>query len=269
MAPGPVTELRILSAGAMREIVSELAEAYERRASVKFSAEYTRSPLVRDRIRAGEVADIVVTTQSRIGELVEQNKVLPGSAADLARSGIGVAVKSGRPKPDIASVSAFVAALRSAQSIACADPAFGTASGLYLMELFDRLGLTAELKPKLHLVGTKGGEPVIVCAAVADGRCDIGLQQMAEIVAVAGVDLVGPLPKDIQHVTVFAAAVASSSRSPDLALDFVKFLTADPARAVIAKHGMDPANDAVMHGPIPISREASRREQGTPAKSYD
>ena len=241
MARGPVTELRILSAGAMREIVSELSEAYERRAGVKLSREYTRSPLVRDRIHAGEIFDVVVTTQSRISELAAENKVIPGSAAVLARSGIGVAVKEKQPKPDIGSVRAFVATLRAAQSIACADPAFGTASGLYLVELFDRLGLTAELKPKIRLVGTEGGKPVVVCAAVADGRCDLGLQQIAEIVPVPGVDVVGPLPEEIQHVTEFSVAVASSSRSPNLARDFVNFLTAEAAKAVITKHGMDPA----------------------------
>jgi len=241
MASGPVTELRILSAGAMREIVSELSEAYERRTNIKPSGEYTRSPLVRDRIRAGEVFDVVVTTQSRISELATEEKVIPGSIRILARSGIGVAVKAGKPKPDIGSVTAFVAALRAAKSIACADPAFGTASGLYLVELFDRLGLTADLKPKIRLVGTEGGKPVVVCAAVADGSCDIGLQQIAEIVSVPGVDVVGPLPKEIQHVTVFAVAVASNSPYPNLAQDFVNFITVESAKAVIAKHGMDPA----------------------------
>ena len=209
---------------------------------IKLSAEFTRSPLVRDRVRAGEIVDIVITTQSRIEELAKENKVVADSTAVVARSGIGVAVKAGQPKPDIGSVEAFIATLRRASSIACADPAFGTASGLYLVELFDRLGLTAELKPKTRLIGAIGGKPVVVCSAVADGKAELGIQQIAEIVSVPGVDLVGPLPPEIQHMTVFAVAVASVARNSGLARDFVGLPhLAKRPRAVIVANGMEPA----------------------------
>jgi molybdate transport system substrate-binding protein len=240
-ASGAAAEIRVLSAGAMREIVCELGEAYERATGSRIAAEFSRSPLVRDRIRADEVFDIVITTQSRLEELARQNKVIADSAAVLARSGIGVAVRSGQQKPDIGSVEAFVAALRGARSIACADPAFGTASGLYLIDLFNRLGLTAELKAKSRLIGAIGGSPVVVCDAVAEGEAELGIQQIAEIVAVKGVDLVGPLPADIQHTTVFSVAVASRAPNPDRARDFARFLASEPAKNVIAKHGMEPA----------------------------
>jgi molybdate transport system substrate-binding protein len=235
------TALRFLSAGAMCEIVLELGEAYTRASGTKLSGEFTRSPLVRDRIRSGEAFDIVVTTKSNIEQLVRENKVLSDSAAVLARSHIGVAVKLGRPKPDISTVGAFINTLRNAKSIACADPAFGTASGLHLTALFDRLGLTAELKPKLHLVGAVGGEPVVVCAAVADGKAELGIQQIAEIVAVPGVEVVGPLPAELQHTTEFGVAVSSATRNADLARSFVAFLTAEAAKPIIASHGMEPA----------------------------
>ena len=234
------TELRILSAGAMREIVAELCEIYGRCASVKLSSEFTRSPLVRDRVRAGEAVDIVVTTQSRIAELAKENKIVSGSSAIVARSGIGVAVSAGRPQPDIGSVEAFVAALRDARSIACADPAFGTASGLYLAELFARLGLSEELRPKLRLIGADGGQPVVVGAAVADGRAELGIQQISELIAVPGLDLVGPLPPQIQHTTVFAVAVASAAANPDLARNFINYLTSEGVKPVIAANGMEP-----------------------------
>jgi molybdate transport system substrate-binding protein len=237
---GAATELRVLSSAAMREIVLDLGDAYRRDTGVKLSSEFTRSPLVRDRIRDGEVFDIVITTQSRIEELAKANKVVPDSAAALARSGIGVAVRAGQPKPDIGSVAAFVAALRTARSIACADPAFGTASGLYLVELFDRLGLTAELQPKTRLVGAAEGSPVVVGAAVAKGEAELGIQQIAEIVAVPGIDLVGPLPPEIQHTTVFAAAVGSAARNPALAREFVAFLASEGAKPALTAQGMDP-----------------------------
>ncbi len=238
---GTAAELRVLSAGAMREIVLELGEVYRRGTGIKVSSEFTRSPLVRDRVRAGEAFDIAVTTQSRIEELAKGNKVVPDSVAVLALSGIGVAVKAGCEKPDIGTTEAFVAALRRAESIACADPKFGTASGLYLVELFDRLGLTAELKPKLHLVGAVDGKPLVVCAAVANGKAELGIQQIAEIVVVPGVDVVGPLPAEIQHTTAFAVAVTSVASHPALARDFITFFTAKAAKTVIAAHGMEPA----------------------------
>ncbi|MGA8902305.1 molybdate ABC transporter substrate-binding protein, partial [Bradyrhizobium sp.] len=136
-------------------------------------------------------------------------------------------------------VRAFISALRSANSIACADPALGTASGLYLVDLFDRLGLTAELEPKTRLIGAVGGEPVVVCKAVADGNAELGIQQIAEIGSVPGVDLVGPLPPEIQHVTVFAVAVAASTQNLGLARNFVSYLTSNAAKSVIASNGME------------------------------
>lgn len=240
-SPARTGEIRILSAAALREIVLEFAESYADRTGVRLVPEFTRSPLVRDRIRAGEVFDIAITTQSRVGELAKENKLAADTAIALARSGIGVAVKTGHPKPDIRSVGAFVQALRAAELIACADPAFGTASGLYLADLFARLGLTAELKTKMHFVGAEGGEAVVVCAAVASGEADLGLQQVAEIVAVPGVDLVGPLPPELQHTTVFSAAVVATAPRPDLARGFITFLASPAAKAVVAAHGMEPA----------------------------
>jgi molybdate transport system substrate-binding protein len=233
-------EIRILSAGAMGEIVLAVAEICSHATGLKVSAEFSRSPLVRDRICAGEPFDIVVTTQSRVEELVRADKVIAETAATLARSLIGVAVRTGRPKPDIGSLDAFVDTLRRAKSIAVADPAFGTASGLYLRDLFDRLGLREELAPKLRLVGATGGEPVVVCAAVADGRAEIGIQQMAEIVPVPGVDLVGPIPRDIQHTTAFAAAVVSSAPNVLHAREFLNFFRSPAASDIIRKHGMEP-----------------------------
>jgi len=239
-APASGDEIRVLSAGAMGEIVDALAEAYTLTTGIKVSAEFSRSPLVRERIRSGEPFDVAVTTQSRIEELARTGKVVAETAATVARSLIGVAVRAGSPRPDIGSVASFVSELRAAKSIACADPAFGTASGLYLKELFDRLGLTAELRPKLRLVGASGGEPLVVCAAVADGRAELGIQQIAEIVPVPGVDLVGPIPQEIQHATAFAVAVVSAAPNPHAARAFVSSFASPAARDIIRAHGMEP-----------------------------
>lgn len=239
-APASAGRIHVLSAGAMGEIVGALADAYTRSTGIKVSAEFSRSPLVRDRIRAGEPFDVAITTQSRIEELARAGKVRAETAATVARSLIGVAVRTGNPRPDIGSLESFVGTLRAASSIACADPAFGTASGLYLKELFDRLGLRSELEPKLRLIGAAGGEPLVVCAAVADGRADIGIQQIAEIVPVPGVDLVGPIPREIQHATEFAVAVVSAAPNPDKARAFVASFASPAAGDIIRAHGMEP-----------------------------
>jgi molybdate transport system substrate-binding protein len=236
---GDASAISVLCAGAMGEIVRELGDAFARVTGIKISADYTRSGLVKDRVRDGSAVDLAITTQAAIDELARGQFILPESAAVIARSGIGIAIRRGQPKPDIGSVEAFKRELRSAKSIAYADPATGSPSANYLVGLFDRLGLTAELKPKTRLVGASGGHAVVVCDIVARGEAEIGLQQIAEIVPVAGVDLVGPLPPEIQHMTVFSAAVASTARKPDLARRFLSFMRSDAAKSVIAANGME------------------------------
>jgi molybdate transport system substrate-binding protein len=236
-----MSEIRVLCSAAMAEIVHDLGDAYARSTGREVRPEFTRSPLVRERIGAGEPFDVAVTTQSHIEALAGAGKVVADTVTVVARSLIGMAVRAGQPKPDIGSVDAFVRTLRAAKSIACADPAFGTASGLYLVELFDRLGLAAELKSKLRLIGAAGGAPVVVCAAVEDGSAELGIQQIAEIVSVDGVDLVGPLPPAIQQVTAFAAAITAAARNPGLARDFLGFAASPAARAAFEAHGMEPA----------------------------
>src|SRR6185437_14427326 len=158
-------EIRVLSAAAMREIVVELGEKYAP-TGIKLVPEFTRSPLVRDRIRDREPFDIAVTTQARIGELAKANKVIAETVIALARSHIGVAVKSGQPKPDIGSVAAFKRALQTARSIACADPAFGTASGLYLADLFHGSGWPRSSKRKCVSLAPKAARQ-LSCARLS------------------------------------------------------------------------------------------------------
>jgi molybdate transport system substrate-binding protein len=234
------TVIKVLCAGAMTRIVRELGNAFERSAGIKVLAEFTRSGLVRDRMQRGEAADVAITTQAAIEQLANRRDVLPDSAAAVARSGIGVAVQAGQPKPDIGSAEAFKRSLRDARSIAYADPASGSPSANYLIGLLDRLGLAAELQSKTQLIGAAGGHAVVVCDTVARGEAEIGIQQIAEIVPVAGVDLVGPLPPDLQHMTVFSAAVAAVARNAEAARRFVDFITSAAARPVIAANGMEP-----------------------------
>jgi molybdate transport system substrate-binding protein len=238
MTAPAVPALAVLCAGACREILNELGAAYAARYRVPVRAEFATSAAIGARVGRGEIFDLVITTQAAIAELERANEVIAVTA--LARSRIGVAVAAGRPKPDIGSVAAFVAALRGARSIACADPALRTPSGLFLAGLFERLGLATELKPRLRLIGAVAGAPVVVCEAVARGEAELGLQQISEIVAVSGVDLVGPLPTEIQETTEFSVALAVRAPQPALARKFAAFLISATAKKVIAAHGMEP-----------------------------
>jgi molybdate transport system substrate-binding protein len=235
------TTIEVLCAGAMSRIVGELGVAFERSTGIKVSAEFTRSGLVRDRVRSGEAVDVAITTQAAIEELAGQRQLLPDSTAELARSGIGIAVQAGRRKPEIGSTEAFKRSLCQAQSIAYADPATGSPSGTYLVGLFNRLGIATELQSKTRLMGAAGGHAVVVCEAVARGEAEIGIQQIAEIIPVAGVELVGPLPPSLQHMTVFSAAVTSKAGAAQSARRFVGFMTSKAANPVIAANGMEPS----------------------------
>jgi len=187
-----------------------------------------------NRLSRGEPVDVVIMVGSALDDLVKQGKVLPGSRVDLARSKIGMAVRSGTPKPDIGTVEAFKSALLAAKSIAYSD----SASGVYLSSvLFPKLGIADQIAGKSRMIPA---EPV--GAVVARGDAQIGFQQMSELLAVPGVEVVGPLPPEIQKVTVFSAGISSTSKEPDAARALVKFLSSPAAAPVIAKTGIEPVN---------------------------
>jgi molybdate transport system substrate-binding protein len=166
-----------------------------------------------------------------IDELIAAGVIVVGSRADLAKSGVGVAVRAGAPRPDVSSVDAFKRALLTAKSIAySAGP-----SGVYLAGLFERMGIADDLKPKI-----KQFKGVPIGAVVARGEAEIGFQQVSELLPVAGIDYIGPLPAEMQQITVFSAGLHVNAREPDAAKAFVTFLTAPAAIPVIEKTGMEP-----------------------------
>jgi molybdate transport system substrate-binding protein len=234
-------ELRILCAGAMHPILDALTGELERMSGRRIVARFASSGGVRARVLEGEAADVVITTSAAIDELSRKAKVVPGTATPVARSAIGVAVRSGAPRPDIGSVDAFRRALRNARSIAIADPATGSPSGNHLARRLDRLGMTAELGERIKWVGGAAGGVVVVGEVVARGEAEIGLQQIAEILAVPGIDLVGALPAALQHVTVFSAAVAATASDISLARRVIDFLGSPATASVIEANGMEPA----------------------------
>lgn len=234
--------LKVLCAGAMRPIIGALAGAFEREAGRGVAIAFDRSGVVRDRVQQGEPADVVITTAAAIDVLIAERRVAPETAVVVARSAIGVAVRAGSAKPDISTVASFKRALLSAQSIAYADPASGSPSGNHFVKVLDQLGIASDVASRARLIGAgAGGSVVVVCEAVASGDADIGIQQIAEILPVEGVELAGPLPGELQQLTAFSAAVAATANDADAARRFVQFITSRSAAGVIRAKGMEPA----------------------------
>ena len=228
----------VACAGALHTIIRELARAFERSSGHKVSVKFDRSGMVKSRGLGGEIVDVFITTRAAVDELAYNDKVAPGSIVDVASSQIGIAVRAGAAKPDIGSVASFKQALLNAKTIACADPATGSPSGNYFFALLRRLGIAAQIEPKLRLIGARESSVVVVCEAVAKGEAEIGIQQIAEILPVRGVELAGPLPEELQQTTIFSAAAGSSAREPELAHRFIAFISSPAAAPVVTANGM-------------------------------
>ena len=220
-------EIKVLSSAAFREAYLELVPAFERATEHKVATTWAGTNMKR-----GEATDLVIMSAQGIDQLVQDGKIVAGSRVDVARSGVGVAVRSGLPKPDIGSTEALKRALAAAKSVAYSTGP----SGVYMEALFQRLGIADEIKPKLKVA--PGGTPV--GTLIAKGEADIGFQQVSELLPVAGIDYIGPLPPDIQQITVFAAGLHTNAKETEAAKALVKFLTAPEAAPVIRKKGMEP-----------------------------
>jgi molybdate transport system substrate-binding protein len=184
------------------------------------------------RVAGGETADIVILPVAQIDDLIARGKLVAGTRVVVAKSGVGIAIKSGAPKPDIHSGDGVRKALLAAKSIAYSTGP----SGAHMADLIKKWGIADQLKGKIVI--SPADTPVGV--VVARGGAEIGFQQVSELVHVRGIDYLGPLPPDIQVTTVFAAALHKDARSPDAARALIKFLSAPEAAPVIKKTGMDP-----------------------------
>jgi molybdate transport system substrate-binding protein len=225
-------EVKVLASNALKEAYLELVPAFERTTEHKVTTTWAGTNDIKKRMAAGETYDLVIMAGPSLDELIQQGKVVAGSRVDLAKSGVGVAVRAGAPKPDISSGEAVKRALLAAKSIAHSSGP----SGVYLSELFQRMGIADEIKPKI--MQTTPGLPV--GEVVARGDAEIGFQQVSELLPIAGIDYLGPLPADIQHVTVFSGGIHTGAKEPDAAKALVKFITAPAAVPVIKKKGMEP-----------------------------
>jgi molybdate transport system substrate-binding protein len=225
--------LRVLCTNALDAALRELVPRFERESGQQVAIQYKSTNQIHDLIRGGESADVVIAGKAVIDQLAIEGRVAGGSRVDLASSGIGVCVKAGAPRPDISSVEAFKRALLAAKSVAHTRTG---QSGSYFAALVDRLGIGDEVRAKARV--SAGG---IIGEFVARGEAELGIQQVSEVLAVPGVDLVGPLPAEIQKITVFSAAVHRDSKQGDAAKALIAFLAGASARQVMRAKGLDPA----------------------------
>jgi molybdate transport system substrate-binding protein len=231
-------EIKVLTSRAMNHVLTELAGEFQRTSEHKIALILAPPVEIRRRIVNGEIVDVAMSGEATIGYLVQQGKIVPDSKLTLARVGIGVAVCAGSEKPDIASVEAFKRALLAARSIVYTDPAVGGASGIHFEKVLDRLGIAKEIKAKSIVNARAATTPS--AEIVARGEAELGIQLISEIVSVPGAELLGPLPDELQAMTVISAGIVTPASEPDAARVLFKFLTSPAAAAVIKAAGMEP-----------------------------
>jgi molybdate transport system substrate-binding protein len=222
--------LEILSGGAMRPLLAEAMPLFERAHGIKADVRFALTSVLAKDIAQGAGFDLALLPRPELDALAAMAAIAPGTQTDIARSAVGLAVRQGAPKPDIATVEALRRTLLAARSIGYSDGP----SGAYVAGLLQRLGIAEAMRPKTKL--TSGP----VAELVASGEAELGMQQIVAILPVKGADLVGPLPAELQNVIVYAAGMAAAAQNPDAAAAFIGFMATPQALRIIRAKGLEP-----------------------------
>jgi len=234
---GQSAEVNVMISGGLTAAYNKLIPQFERATENKVVTASgpsmgTTQNAIPVRLGRGEPADVLIMVGYALGELIKQNKVIADSRVDLARSPIGMVVRAGAPRPDISTVESLKRVLLEAKSVVYSD----SASGVYVgAEMFQRLGIADQMKAKSRMIPA---DPVAV--VVARGDAELGFQQISELIPVPGVDLVGPLPPEVQQITIYSAGIAIGAKEPDAGRALIKFLASAVAAPVITKSGLEP-----------------------------
>ena len=228
-------EIKVLSTGNMQSIMAELIGQFERATGNKVVIEYGSTPRIKARVEA-EAVDLTINERYVLDDLVKKGRVVPGTVVDMARSPLGIGVRTGVPKPDISSADALKRALLAAESIAYPDPSGGAQDGAYFTDLIGKLGIADALKPKIKL--TQGGDAA--AQTVASGAAQIGIAQKRNFIVLKGVELLEPLP-DIPGIKfLMVAGIVADAHEPAAAAALAKFLSSPAVVPVIVAKGMEP-----------------------------
>jgi molybdate transport system substrate-binding protein len=229
-------DITLLTTTNLKPIIDELVGPFEKMSGHHLVIDHGGAAPVKNRIAAGEFADVVMHSRFALDDLEKQGRVRPGTIQDIAHSSVGVAMRAGGVKPDMATLEQFKAALLAAPSLATPDPAGGSLGGVYFVALATKLGIGDAIRPKLVLTG-----PATATAElVAKGGAALGIDQLTQFSQVSGLDLVDPLPAELKTGVAMAAGIGAAARQPEAALAWIDFL-ASPAAAVAKQaHGMQP-----------------------------
>jgi molybdate transport system substrate-binding protein len=223
--------IEVLSTLALRGVLVEIEADFGARTGLAIAATYKSTNAQLIAISAGATADVAIITRPAIDQLVGEGKIAPGSTADVAQSGVGLAVRAGARQPDIATVEAFKRALLAAKSIAFSRLG---ASGIHFAEVIERLGIAAEIRRKATISDSYVGE------FAARGDTELAVQQISELMPVAGIDIVGPLPGDLQKISVFSGGVFGAAKHPAGAAKLIAYLASPELAPILARKGLSP-----------------------------
>jgi len=230
--PALAAELKVVAPNAVKEALAEIAASFEKETKHKLVLSWAGSEAISKRISDGEIFDFVVSTSAGIDRLAKDGRLVAASKRDLARSGVAVAVKAGAARPDVSTVEGLRQALLKAESIVISSGA----SGRYLEQLFQKLGVAEQIKHKIKQPpsGAQIGD------LLARGEAELGFQQVTELIHGKGFQYLGPLPAEVQNYTIWSAAVHTGSKEAETATTFIKAISAPESAAAIRSSGMEP-----------------------------
>jgi len=232
-------DVKVLASGAVKGVLIELLPAYEKSSGDRVTVLYGPGGALTKRLAGGDTADVMIVGSVETDSLIAQGKIVPGSGVPIAGITIGVAIKKGAPRPDISTVDAFKRTLLAAKSIGYRDPATGSTSGAHTARIIEKLGLTKELQARTRLDNSDGEHPELVFQPLVTGETELQFGQITEIVMADGVEVLGPLPAELQKVTLLTASVPTTAKAADAAKAFIAFLAGPGATARLKAHGFE------------------------------
>jgi len=224
-------EIQVTSSVGVQGVLDTLVPGFEQSTGNKLVIDFGLANVLKAKLADGAPFDVAILTGPAIDALITAGKIVPATRTDLAHSGVGVGIRKGAAKPDIGTEDAFKRTMLAAKSVCYSEKGV---SGIYAASVMEKLGIAQQMKPKTTLATGS------VADLVAKGACELGIQQVSEIVPVAALELVGPLPSALQSFTTFTMGIGTGAKDPAAATALVKFLTSPPAITVIKANGMDP-----------------------------